>query len=394
MIPYGRQSISQADIDAVVEILRGDWLTQGPTVARFEQAVADYCGASGAVAVSSGTAALHLACRSLGFGCGDVLWTSPNTFVSSANCALFCGGDVDFVDIDPRTYNLCPDALERKLQEAEKVGRLPKIVIPVHFAGQPCDMSRIWDLAGRYAFKVIEDASHALGGRYLDSPVGSCRYSDITVFSFHPLKSITTGEGGMAMTNDIALRRRMLQLRSHGIDREPKEHRAHAQGAWHYAQTALGYNYRMTDIQAALGVSQLGRLNAFVATRHGLAARYDDLLAGLAIGLPWQDERVYSARHLYPIQLRGGDEMRHRVFDQLRANGIGVQVHYIPVHTQPFYQARGFAQGDFPVAEAYYAGAMSLPLFPDLTHAQQDSVVAELRRAMQMVQAPTAASQS
>ncbi|MGB5493932.1 MAG: UDP-4-amino-4,6-dideoxy-N-acetyl-beta-L-altrosamine transaminase [Sedimenticolaceae bacterium] len=391
MISYGRQSISQSDIDAVVEILRGDWLTQGPTVARFEQAVADYCGTSGAVAVSSGTAALHLACRSLGFGSGDVLWTSPNTFVSSANCALFCGGDVDFVDIDPRSYNLCPDALERKLQKA---GRLPKIVMPVHFAGQSCDMPRIWDLAGRYGFKVVEDASHALGGRYLNCPVGSCRYSDITVFSFHPLKSITTGEGGMAMTNDLSLRRRMVQLRSHGIDREPRDHQAPALGAWCYEQTALGYNYRMTDIQAALGVSQLGRLDAFVARRHGLAARYDDLLSGLAVGLPWQDERVYSARHLYPIQLHGGGEMRRSVFDRLRANGIGVQVHYIPVHTQPFYRARGFARGDFPVAEAYYERAMSLPLFPDLTHAQQDSVVAELRRALQMAQAPAAGSQS
>ncbi len=394
MISYGRQSISQSDIDAVVEILRGDWLTQGPTVARFEQAVADYCGASGAVAVSSGTAALHLACLSLGLGRGDVLWTAPNTFVSSANCALFCGGDVDFVDIDPRSCNLCPDALERKLHKAEKVGRLPKIVMPVHFAGQSCDMPRIWDLAGRYGFKVVEDASHALGGRYLDSPVGSCRYSDITVFSFHPLKSITTGEGGMAMTNDIALRRSMAQLRSHGIDRESTRHEAPAPGAWHYEQTALGYNYRMTDIQAALGVSQLGRLDAFVARRHGLAARYDDLLSDLAIGLPWQDERVYSARHLYPIRLHGGGEMRRRVFDQLRANGIGVQVHYIPVHTQPFYRARGFAQGDFPVAEAYYEGAISLPLFPDLSHAQQDSVVAELKRAMQMAQAPTFGSPS
>jgi dTDP-4-amino-4,6-dideoxygalactose transaminase len=255
-------------------------------------------------------------------------------------------------------------------------------------------MPRIWDLAGRYGFKVVEDASHALGGRYLDSPVGSCRYSDITVFSFHPLKSITTGEGGMALTNDLSLRRRMVQLRSHGIDREPRGHKAPAQGTWHYEQTSLGYNYRMTDIQAALGVSQLGRLDAFVAGRHGLAARYDKLLSGLAIGLHWQDERVYSARHLYPIQVHGGGETRRRVFDRLRANGIGVQVHYIPVHTQPFYRARGFAQGDFPVAEAYYEGTMSLPLFPDLTPAQQDSVVAELRQALQMAQAPAAGSPS
>ncbi len=383
MIPYGRQCIDQADIDAVVEVLRGDWLTQGPGVGRFERAVAEYCGAKAAVAVSSGTAALHLACLSLGFGRGDVLWTTPNTFVSSANCALFCGGDVDFVDIDPRTYNLCPDALERRLQKAEKLGRLPKIVIPVHFAGQSCDMPRIWDLADRYGFNVVEDASHALGGRFLDSAVGSCRYSDVTVFSFHPLKSITTGEGGMAVTTNAALRRRMVQLRSHGIDRESTPDEAPTQGAWCYEQTALGYNYRMTDIQAALGLSQLARLDAFIATRHDLAARYDDLLSGLAIGLPWQDERVYSARHLYPIQLHDGSEMRRRVFDQLRANGIGVQVHYIPVHTQPFYRARGFSQGNFPVAEAYYERAMSLPLFPDLTHAQQDRVVAELRRAIQ-----------
>lgn len=382
MIPYSRQQVSQADIDAVVEVLRGDWLTQGPAVERFERALAGYCGVASAVAVSSGTAALHLACRALGLGPGDTLWTSPITFVASANCALYCGADVDFVDVDPRTYSLCPDALAAKLEDAERKGRLPKVVVPVHFAGQSCDMSRIHALSARYGFRVIEDAAHALGGRYHDAPVGGCRHADITVFSFHPVKSITTGEGGAVLTGDPELYRRVCALRSHGIERDRKLWSSRDEGGWYYEQTDLGYNYRMTDIQAALGLSQLGKLDDFVMERRHLAARYDRLLTDLPLVPPIRHEPDDSARHLYPVRLHGGADARRRAYDALRRAGIATQVHYIPVHRQPYYRARGFRKGDFPVAESYYDGALSLPLFPGLTEVQQDHVVATLGAAL------------
>ncbi|NGX17176.1 UDP-4-amino-4,6-dideoxy-N-acetyl-beta-L-altrosamine transaminase [Wenzhouxiangella sp. XN24] len=384
MIPYGRQDITDADIDAVVAVLRSDWLTQGPMVPRFEAAVAGYTGAGHAVAVNSATSALHIACLALDLGPGDLLWTSPVTFVASANCALYCGADVDFVDIDPRSYNMSPVALEAKLQAAEQAGRLPKIVVPVHLCGQSCDMAAIRALADRYGFRIIEDASHAIGGRYRDAPVGDCRYSDITVFSFHPVKIITTAEGGMALSNDAELAARMEMLRSHGITRDAARMSRPPDGPWYYEQQALGLNYRLTDLQAALGLSQVHRLDDYVARRHALAARYDALLAGLPVTRPWQHPDSYSGLHLYVIRIEGGGdgERRRSVFEGLRTRGIGVNVHYIPVHLQPYYRALGFAPGDFPNAEAYYAEAISLPMYPTLSESEQDQVVAALREAL------------
>lgn len=384
MIPYGRQDITQADIDAVVEVLQSDFLTQGPMVPRFEQAVAGHVGAEHALAVNSATSALHIACLALGLGPGDLLWTSPVTFVASANCGLYCGAQVDFVDIDPRTYNLCPQALARKLEQAEREGRLPKVVVPVHLCGQPCDMQAIQVLAQRYGFKVIEDASHAIGGRYRGEFIGNCRYSDITVFSFHPVKIITTAEGGMALTNDAELANKMALLRSHGITRDPALMTHASEGPWYYQQVDLGFNYRMTELQAALGVSQLERLDEYVARRHLLAQRYDERLAELPLVRPWQHPDSYSGLHLYVIRLQlAGLQKTHReVFEMLREQGIGVNLHYIPVHTQPFYQRLGFKQGDFPHAEAYYTEAISLPMFQRMTDEQQDQVVATLYQVL------------
>jgi UDP-4-amino-4,6-dideoxy-N-acetyl-beta-L-altrosamine transaminase len=377
MIPYGRQEIREEDVDAVVEVLRSDFLTQGPAVPRFEEAVARYCGGVHAVAMNSATSALHVACLALGLGPGDRLWTSPITFVASANCGLYCGAQVDFVDIDPQTYNLCPLALERKLEEAAEQGKLPKVVVPVHLCGQPCDMKRIHALAQRYGFKVIEDASHAIGGKYLDEPIGSCRYSDITVFSFHPVKIITTAEGGMAVTRDPALAERMALLRSHGITRDASRMTHEPDGPWYYQQVELGFNYRMTDLQAALGTTQMQRLDEYVAARHALAARYDERLADLPLTRPWQHPDGYSGLHLYVIRLQPQRlTANHReVFEALRAHGIGVNLHYIPVHTQPYYRSLGFEPGQFPEAERYYAEAISLPLYSTLTIAQQDQVI-------------------
>lgn len=384
MIPYGRQEITQADIDAVVEVLHSDFLTQGPMVPRFEKAVADYCGAQHAVAVNSATSALHIACLALGLAPGDRLWTSPITFVASANCGLYCGAEVDFVDIDPRTYNLCPKALERKLVEAEKQGRLPKIVVPVHLCGQPCDMKAIHALSQRYGFRIIEDASHAIGGKYRGEPIGNCLYSDITIFSFHPVKIITTAEGGMALTNHADLAERMTLLRSHGITRHPAQMTHAPDGPWYYQQIDLGFNYRMTELQAALGISQMGRLDEYVSRRHALARRYDEQLADLPVTLPWQHPDSYSALHLYVIRLKL-DQMTssHReVFEYLREEGIGVNLHYIPVHTQPYYQRFGFKAGDFPEAERYYTEAISLPMYPTMTDEQQKQVITALSKAL------------
>jgi UDP-4-amino-4,6-dideoxy-N-acetyl-beta-L-altrosamine transaminase len=385
MIPYGRQDITQADIDAVVGVLQSDFLTQGPMVPRFEQSVAQHVGASHALAVNSATSALHIACLALGLGPGDRLWTSPVTFVASANCGLYCGAEVDFVDIDPRTYNLCPQALQRKLEQAEREGRLPKVVVPVHLCGQPCDMQAIHALAQRYGFKVIEDASHAIGGKYRGEFIGNCRYSDITVFSFHPVKIITTAEGGMAMTNDAELANKMALLRSHGITRDPAQMTHEADGPWYYQQIDLGFNYRMTELQAALGVSQMERLDQYVARRHQLARRYDDLLASLPVTTPWQHPDSYSGLHLYVIRLQLDKlgKTHRQVFEALRALGIGVNLHYIPVHTQPYYQGMGFHAGDFPEAERYYGEAISLPMFQTMSEEQQDAVVAALGKALQ-----------
>lgn len=384
MIPYGRQDISQADIDLVIDVLRSDYLTQGPMVPRFERAVAQHVGARHALAVNSATSALHIACLALGLRQGDWLWTTPITFVASANCALYCGAQVDFVDIDPATYNLSLEALAAKLRVAEREQRLPKIVVPVHLCGQSCDMAGIADLAQQYGFKVIEDASHAIGGRYQGSLVGDCRYSDIVVFSFHPVKIITTAEGGMALTNDDVLAERMALLRSHGITRDPAAMSGDSDGPWYYQQIDLGFNYRMTEMQAALGVSQMERLDAYVERRHAIARRYETLLADLPVVTPAQAADSHSALHLYVIRVphRDTNRSRRELFESLRASGIGVNVHYIPVHTQPYYRAMGFRDGDFPQSELYYAEAISLPMYPTMTEEQQDTVVAALKAAL------------
>jgi UDP-4-amino-4,6-dideoxy-N-acetyl-beta-L-altrosamine transaminase len=383
-IPYGRQDINQADIDAVVAVLRSDFLTQGPAAPAFEQAVANYCGAQHAVSVNSATSALHIACLALGVGQGDVVWTSPITFVASANCALYCGATVDFVDIDPRTYNLSVGCLAEKLALANQLGKLPKVVIPVHLCGQPCDMAGIHALSQKYGFKIIEDASHAIGGRYKNVPIGNCRYSDITVFSFHPVKIITCGEGGMALTNDSALHRKMELLRSHGITADIAEMQPRPKcELWNYQQIELGFNYRMTDIQAALGLSQMQRLEEFVGARHAIARRYDQLLCGLPVTLPWQHPDSYSGLHLYVVclQLAAIPASYRQVYETMRATGILVNLHYIPVYRQPFYEAMGFEPGYCPQAERYFAEALSLPLYPGLTLAQQDFVLATLADA-------------
>ena len=428
MIPYGRQDISQADIDAVVEVLRSDFLTQGPTVPRFEQTVAEYCGVQHGVAVNSATNALHIACLALDLGPGDWLWTSPNTFVASANCALYCGAKVDFVDIDPRTYNMSVERLKEKLEQAEKEGRLPKIVMPVHFAGQPCDMPAIHALSQQYGFKIIEDASHAIGAHYVIASkapsviasgeaawqsseaaqhppppsviarsseaatkqsttikVGSCTHSDITVFSFHPVKIITTGEGGIAMTNNVTLAGRMRCLRTHGITNnkglmQPRP----ANEIWNYQQIELGFNYRMTDIQAALGLSQMTRLDEFVSRRHEIAERYDAELRSLPVTIPHQAPGSYSSYHLYPVrvsEVESGKTQR-QIYDALWENGVAANLHYIPVHRQPYYEKLGFKVGDFSESEQFHREVISVPMYPALEQQQQTAMIAALAKAL------------
>ena len=384
MIPYGRQDISQSDIDAVVEVLQSDFLTQGPKVPEFERRVAEHVGAKYACAVNSATSALHIACMALNLGPEDWLWTSPNTFVASANCAVYCGAKVDFVDIDPATYNLCPDALEQKLIRAQVNGRLPKVVVPVHLCGQPCDMQRIHKLSKRFGFRIIEDASHAIGGKYHNEFIGSGQYSDITVFSFHPVKIITTAEGGMALTNDSELAQKLNLYRSHGVTRDPMLMTHASDGPWYYQQVTLGYNYRMTELQAALGVQQMDRLDDYVLVRHRLAERYNKALNNLPLQLPFHLPNTYSGLHLYVIRV---DQLIHRqVFDGLRGEGIGVNLHYIPVHTQPYYRAMGFSPGDFPAAEQYYREAISIPIFYGMTTAQQNKVIDTLKSLLESVQ--------
>ncbi|GIL05536.1 MAG: UDP-4-amino-4,6-dideoxy-N-acetyl-beta-L-altrosami ne transaminase [Betaproteobacteria bacterium] len=381
MIPYGRQDISQDDIDAVVAVLRSEFITQGPAVELFERTVAAYCGVPHAVAVNSATSALHVACIALGLGPGDRLWTSPNTFLASANAGAYCGAEVDFVDIDPRTYNMSVEALRAKLERAAREGRLPRVVVPVHFAGQSCEMAPIGELARRYGFRVIEDASHAIGAAYRGAPVGRCDFADIAVFSFHPVKIVTSGEGGVATTRDPELAGRMRLVRSHGMTRDPAQMTRAPEGPWDYEQIALGYNYRITDIQAALGASQMKRISDFVARRREIAERYDREFEGLLLVRPWQHPDTASSWHLYVVLV--DPDRRRRAFEGLRAAGIGVNVHYIPVHTQPFYRERfGFAAGDFANAEAYYARAISLPMYAALTDAQQSQVVDAVRRVL------------
>ena len=388
-IPYATQSINEDDLRAVNEVLTSGWLTQGPAGPRFEAAFAERHGVAHAVGVSNATSGLHIACLALGAGPGQVVWTSPNSFVASANCALYCGADVDFVDIDPVTRNMSVPVLAAKLEQADRDGQLPTIVIPVHFAGLPCDLAPMRALADRYGFKLLEDASHGVGANYDGQPIGS-RYADASVFSFHPVKIITTGEGGMVTTQDAALARRLQLLRSHGITRTPGEMELQGPmpGPWYYEQATLGFNHRLTDIQSALGYSQLQRLDSFQAARERLADRYDQLLAGLPLKLPARapsaTTTARSSWHLYVIEVLSGTGVADRatVFQRLWEANIAVNVHYIPIHTQPYYRARGFRPGQFPAAEAYYAGAISIPLFPTLTDAQQDYVVAELKKAL------------
>ena len=383
MIPYGRQDVTDADVAAVIAALKSDLITQGPAVPQFEACIASYCGVSEGIAVNSATSALHIACLALDLGPGDLMWTSPVTFVASANAALYCGADVDFVDVDARTYNLCADRLEQKLIEAEAAGRLPKIVMPVHLCGQSCDMRRIAALAGKYGFKVIEDASHAIGGRYDGAPVGDCRYSDICVFSFHPVKIITTAEGGLATTNDPDLAQKMRLFRSHCVTREEELMQGPSDGPWYYQQIGLGFNYRMTELHAALGLSQMGRLDAYIDARHVCARRYDEALADLPLTRPYQAPYQRSALHLYPIVLDGdAPKGRRETFEELRAAGIGVNVHYIPVYRQPHHAAPDRSPEMFPNAEAYYQGAISLPMFPTLTEADQQTTIDTVARIL------------
>lgn len=407
MIPYGRQDISEADISAVEEVLRSDFLTQGQAVPRFEQAVANYCFSNHSVAVNSATSALHIACLALDLGSGDWLWTSPNTFVASANCARYCGAKVDFVDIDPCTYNMSVNALESKLEQAEAIGCLPKIVVPVHFAGQPCDMSAIHKLGQQYGFKIIEDASHAIGAGHVrpypcddinvsssgaaarqsmrQFKVGSCVYSDITVFSFHPVKIITSGEGGMALTNNDELDLRMRRLRTHGITNDKNLMHARPEGEiWNYQQIELGFNYRMTDIQAALGLSQMSRLDEYVARRHEIAKRYDAELANWPVTTPWQAPHTYTSYHLYPVRVKQAATKRtqRQIYDALRKSDVAANLHYIPVHRQPYYEQMGFKKGDFPHAEQFHLEVISLPMFPTLTDVEQESVIKSLGRSI------------
>jgi len=387
-IPYGKQQISDTDIQAVVDVLRSDFLTQGPVVPAFEEAVATHCQARHAVAVSNATAGLHLACLTLGLGPGDLLWTSPITFVASANCALYCGAQVDFVDIEPLTFNMCPVELEKKLSVAEREGRLPKIVVPVHMCGQPCDMQAIHALSLKYGFKIIEDASHAIGARYQGDPVGNCKYSDLTVFSFHPVKIITTGEGGMVLCNNAVYVNKLRRLRSHGISSDPAEMEVRpADEIWNYQQLELGLNYRMTELQAALGLSQLKQLDTFVAKRHALAKVYDQALADLPLLTPWQHLDCFSSYHLYPIlvPLCEDGATQKQVYQSMQAAGIQVNLHYIPVYLQPFYASMGFQRGHCPNAEAYFKRAISIPMYAGLTAAQQQQVVKVLHQCLEPV---------
>jgi len=386
VIPYGKQDINSADIDAVVDVLKSDYLTQGPQVPLFEQSISAYCGSNFSVAVNSATSALHISCLALGLGKNDWLWTSPNSFVASANCGLYCGAKVDFIDIDPITYNLSVEELEKKLIKAKKEGKLPKIIIPVHFAGQSCDMSKIKSLSKEFGFSIIEDASHAIGSKYLGKFVGGCQFSDITVFSFHPVKIITTAEGGLATTNCKNLAQKLRLYHSHGITRDQDLLNEKLIGPWYYEQISLGFNYRMTELQAALGISQLQRVDGFVSNRHVLKKRYDLLLEDLPLILPYQSKDCYSSLHLYPVQIDIAKKVaksRKQIFIELRENNVGVNVHYIPIHMQPYFQNLGFKKGDFPNSEVYYQSTLTLPMFSSMTSEQQDEVVTVLNKILQ-----------
>tara|TARA_B100001059_G_C17821947_1_gene578852 strand:+ start:1106 stop:2266 length:1161 start_codon:yes stop_codon:yes gene_type:complete len=383
LIPYSTQTITEEDVKAVLNVLNSKFLTQGPKIPSFEKIVTQYCGSNYGVAVNSATSALHIACIALGLKEGDLLWTSPNSYVASANCALYCGAEVDFVDIDPLTYNLCPIKLEEKLVKAKKNNRVPKIVVPVHFAGQPCDMKEIKVLSKKYGFKILEDASHSIGAEYKGKRIGACEFSDITVFSFHAVKIITTGEGGMAITNDFKLFKSMQLLRSHGVTRDLNLMKGKPHGKWYYQQIDLGFNYRITEMQAALGISQMKSIDKNIKKRHILKDRYDKTLENFPIQIPYNKSSNYSSLHLYPIQIRKNSKLinRKKVFDKLVFCNIGVNVHYIPIHTQPYYKKMGFKESDFPASVSYYNNALSLPLFPNMTTKEQDKVIEALNYA-------------
>lgn len=385
MIYYGKQNINEADIQAVEEVLRSDLLTQGPMIERFERRVANYCGAKYAVAVTNATSALHIACLAAGLSEGDFLWTSPITFVASANCGRYCGADVDFVDIDSRTYNMSVDSLEKKLQKAREFGKLPKVVVPVHLAGQSCDMHKIHELSKEYGFTILEDASHALGADYLGGKVGSCKFSDMAVFSFHPVKIITTGEGGMVLTNRKDLYERLKLYRSHGITRNPEDMTHESDGSWYYQQIELGFNYRMTDIQAALGYSQMNRLDDFVTRRRELAFRYNELLQDMPLVTPYVIHDSNPSWHIYIVRIDFNrvKKSKQAIFEAMEAKGITLNLHYIPVHTQPYYEKLGFSAGDYPASEQYYQEAFTLPLYYDLTDHEQVSIVESLREVLE-----------
>jgi UDP-4-amino-4,6-dideoxy-N-acetyl-beta-L-altrosamine transaminase len=384
MIPYGRQDISEADIQSVIDVLKSDYLTQGPMTPAFEKAISEYCGVNFAFAMNSATSALHAACLALDVGPGDVVWTTAVTFAASANCALYCGASVDFVDIDPQTFNLSTDSLETKLLYAKDHGQLPKVVIPVHLCGQPCNMKRIKELSLIYGFKIIEDASHAIGGKYCGESIGNCLYSDITVFSFHPVKIVTTAEGGMAVTNNIKYAKKLELIRSHGITRNTEDMLSASQGPWYYEQIDLGYNYRMTDLQSALGLSQMDRLDEFIEARHKIADFYKALLQDSRINLPWQHPEGYSALHLYVVRVNRAlvEKAHSQIFTELRDLGVGVNLHYIPVYLHPYYQKLGFGPGYCPEAEKYYSEAISLPMYPKLTEQQQNKVATSLLQVL------------
>lgn len=385
MIPYGRQDISEDDINSVVKVLESEYLTQGPVVPFFEEAISNYCGVNFGVGANSATSALHIACLALGLGPGDELWTSPNSFVATANCGVYCGATVDFVDVDPKTYNMCPQKLAEKLSFAEKVGRLPKIVIPVHFAGQSCEMLLIQKLSQKYGFKLIEDASHALGAQYLGQKVGNCRFSDITVFSFHPIKMITTGEGGIAVTNDPIIADKLKRFRSHGVTSELAQMAARPKDEiWNFQQTHLGYNYRMTDISAALGLSQLKRLDLFVKKRREIAKQYDDSLSSFPVIRPWQHQDCMNSYHLYPIclKLEELNNTQPQIFSRLRDEGILVNLHYIPIYRHPFYETSGFKAGYCPEAERYFKRALSLPIFYSLNDEQHNIIISKIEMVL------------
>lgn len=385
MIPYGRQEIDSEDVEAVLKTLRSDWLTQGPTVPKFEQIIGNYCRAKHAIATNSATSALHIACLALGVKKGDIIWTSPISFVASANCALYCGADVDFVDVNPITYNLCPELLEKKLIQAKKSGDLPRVLIPVHLAGQSCDMAKIYELSQRYSFRIIEDASHAIGGQYKESLIGGCRFSDITVFSFHPVKIITTGEGGMVLTNSKKLADKVRLLRSHGIIKDQSLMQGPIDGPWYYEQTSLGYNFRMTDLQASLGISQSKRLDSIIERRRSIASKYDRELEALPLITPAQSLDCLSSWHLYIVKLKLSEISRTKkeVFESMREKGIGVNLHYIPIYRHPYYRSLGLSDKDFPNSAEYYREAMTIPIYPNMTEEQQASVIAALTSSIQ-----------